>query len=101
MMKVSTEFRKGVFFVRLVGRNGNGSEIKKILNIIEELEIKFVVFNLTNADDISMEELNTINCFLKKDEKRKILFVEDKRKNRLFPNIFPNIKREIDAFLYL
>lgn len=101
MMKVSTEFRKGVFFVRLVGRNGNESEIKKILNIIEELEIKFVVFNLTNADDISMEELNTINCFLKKDEKRKILFVEDKRKNRLFPNIFPNIKREIDAFLYL
>ena len=45
MLKISTEYHKGVFFVRIVGRNDNGRKLKEIFNMIDELGIR--LFNNT------------------------------------------------------
>ena len=97
MSKISTEYRKGVFFVRLVGRNGNEKEIKKIFTLIDELGIHKVVLNLERIQFISLEAVKEIEKYQTKTNLKKLLIICDQRRNRLL-NILPCIDREIDAF---
>ena len=70
MLKISTEYRKGVFFVRIIGRYDNGSKIKEILNIIDELGISNIVFNLKKLDFLSIEQIKEIyNHYLRSKKK--------------------------------
>ena len=57
MLGVRTEYKKGVLFVRLVGRIDNEGYLKKINWLIEEIGIKFTVLNLTKISNISLENI--------------------------------------------
>lgn len=63
MLTITTEFRKGILFVRLKG-NLNKETIykfnKKVINIIKENGIRNVVFNFSNLKSIDMKGINTI-----------------------------------------
>ena len=102
MAKISTEFRKGVFFVRLVGRNGNESEIKSIIELIEEFGINNIVINLTKLNSLSLEMIQRLNEFLKEKSKEKNLFlIYNQNKSRIFEGKFPMIEKQIDVYSIL
>ena len=102
MARISTEFRKGVFFVRLVGRNGNESEIKSIIELIEEFGINNIVINLTKLNSLSLEMIQRLNEFLKEKSKEKNLFlIYNQNTSRIFEGKFPMIEKEIDVYSIL
>lgn len=101
MLKISTEYRKGVFFVRIIGRNDNERKIKEILNIIDELGIKKIVFNLKKLDSISVNQIKEINNFKETRKEKKLFIIYDQKKSRLFQNFLPNLETELDVFSYL
>ena len=101
MLSISTEFRKGIFFVRLVGRIDNEGYLDDINQIIDNIGIKYMVLNLNNLNDISLESVKHIMNYNQKIlKKKKYLFICDNSniRNRLFKNTIPNIKNEIEAF---
>ena len=101
MLKVSTEFRKGIFFVRLIGRIDNEGNLKNIYDLVEEIGIRYVVLNLNFLNDVSLENIkyimNYANTILKKN-KLLIICDQSSRRNRLFKNLIPKISREVEAF---
>ena len=101
MLKVSTEYRKGVFFVRIIGRYDNGSKIKEILDIIDELGISNIVFNLKKLDFLSIEQIKEIYNFKENRKEKNLFIIYDQRKSRLFKNFLPNLDKELDVFSYL
>ena len=63
MLNVSTEFRKGILFVRLRGHLNKDTVSKlnkKVTNIIKDNGIRNVVFNFSNLKSIDMKGINTI-----------------------------------------
>ena len=63
MLNVSTEFRKGILFVRLRGHLNKDTVSKlnkKVTNVIKDNGIRNVVFNLSNLKSIDMKGINTI-----------------------------------------
>lgn len=101
MLQVSTEFRKGVLFVRLVGRIDNEGYLEKVNNLIENMGIRCIVLNLTALNDVSLESIvHIINYNKKILKKKKQLLICDSSniRNRLFKNNIPNIRCEIEAF---
>lgn len=102
MFKFSTEFRKGIFFIRLKGRLDNESYLKEIETLIDNFGIKYTVFNLNDSNSISLEAIECIIQYQKKMlEKQKVLIICDtNRRNRLFKNI-TKINNELEAFSYI
>lgn len=104
MFQVSTEFRKGVFFIRLVGRIDNGSYLKEISKLVEYFGITYIVFNISDLNNISLEIIKHIIQYQKQMlEKNKILVICDinQKRNRLFKNIIPRISNELEVFSYI
>lgn len=100
MLQISTEFRKGVFFVRLVGRIDNEGYLEDINRTIEQVGIRNIVLNLNDLNDISLESIrHIINYNDKILKKKKQLFICDTNdiRKRVFSTI-PNISNEIEAF---
>ena len=63
MLNVSTEFRKGIFFVRLKGnlnKDTVGKLNKKVTNLVKDSGIRHIVFNFSNLKSIDMKGINTI-----------------------------------------
>ena len=63
MLNVGTEFRKGIFFVRLRGhlnKDTIGKLNKRVTNIVKNNGIRNIVFNFTNLKSIDMKGINTI-----------------------------------------
>lgn len=63
MLTVTTEFRKGILFVRLKGhlnKDTINKLNKKVTNVIKDNGIRNVVFNFTNLKSIDMKGINTI-----------------------------------------
>ncbi len=63
MLNVSTEFRKGILFVRLKGhlnKNTISKLNKKVTNIVKENGIRNIVFNFANLKSIDIKGINTI-----------------------------------------
>ena len=100
-MKVNTEYRKGVLFVRLMGRMDENGYLNKVNDIIDDFGIRFVVLNLKELRDISLENIEHIIRYNEKILKKKIkLFICDskQRRGRMFENIIPSISNELEAF---
>ena len=60
MLKISTEFRKGVLFVRLLGQIENDKYLESINNLVEYVGIKFVVLNIENIKKIDVNNISDI-----------------------------------------
>ena len=101
MLGVRTEYKKGVLFVRLVGRIDNEGYLKKINWLIEELGIKFTVLNLTKINNISLENIENIrNYIINQGTKKRLLLIcdENESRNNIINQNIPKIKNEIEAF---
>ena len=100
MFYVSTEFRRGVFFVRVRGRIDNEGYLDDIDRIIDSIGIKFVVLNIDHVHDLSIDSIKCINDYNDKLLKKKcFLYLCDSNKNR--ERVFwliPKINSEIEAF---
>jgi len=97
LLKINTEFRKGVMFVRI-----KGNLSKDNINILDYKDFKYVVFNLDNLLSIDSDAINYIinyNTKIKKDNGKLIICEKNSNlANNLFKNIIPVIDNEIKAF---
>ena len=101
MLWVRTEYKKGVLFVRLVGRIDNEGYLKDINYLIEEIGIKFTVINITKLNDITKDNINQIitNIKLLKKKKHQLFICDENRlKNKYFIETIPKLNHEIEAF---
>ena len=101
MLKISTEFRKGVLFVRLAGRIDNDSYLESINNLIEDIGIRYVVLNTNNLRAIDVDSINDIieyNKKILKDQRRLLICDANNSRKRIFSNNIQKISCEIDAF---
>ncbi len=101
MLKINTEFRKGVLFVRLSGQIEDDNYLESINHLIENIGIKYIVLNIDNLMAVSVESINHIIDYNQKILKNKgRLLICDANHNRkvLFENRIPKINCEIDAF---
>ena len=78
MLTLTTEFRKGILFVRLKGHLNKDTVHKlnkKVTNVIKDNGIRNVVFNFSNLKSIDMKGINAIfyNYELCKNNKGKSL----------------------------
>mgnify|MGYP003305139412 CR=1 FL=1 len=99
-MQISTEYYRGILFIRMKGRLED-NDLAKINNIINEFGIKYVVLNLSSLKDVSLESIDHIIKYNKEIlKKKKYLLICDsnQRRNRLFKNIIPYINNELEAF---
>lgn len=101
MLRVRTEYRKGVLFVRLVGRIDNEGYLKEINELIEEFGIRFIVLNVTDLNDVSLTNISHMKKYIQKLKKKKRLLLicdESELRNPLFNKNISRIKNEIEAF---
>lgn len=101
-MQFSTEYRKGVLFIRLIGRiDDNAGYLNNIDDLIDDFGIRYIVLNLDNISYVSLESIKHImkynNRILKK-KKHLLICDSNQRRNRIFKNIIPYIKNELEAF---
>lgn len=100
-MQISTEYRKGVLFIRLIGRIDENGDLSNINDIIDDFGIKYIVLNLSGLNDVSLESIEHIikynNKVLKK-KKHLLICDSNQGRNRIFENIIPKINSELEAF---
>lgn len=101
-MQFSTEYRKGVLFIRLIGRiDDNAGYLNNIEDLINNFGIKYIVLNLDNISYVSLESIEHIMKYNKeilKKKKHLLICDSNQRRNRIFKNIIPYIKNELEAF---
>lgn len=101
MLRINTEFRKGVLFVRLNGQIDNENYLESINDIIEDIGIKYIVLNIDNLRFVDVNSINHIidyNRQILKKKGRLLICDTNINRNGIFKNMIPNIKCEIDAF---
>ena len=100
LLKINTEFRKGVMFVRI-----NGCLNKSNIETIRYNDFKYVVFNLDNLLSIDSYAINYIINYNNKiiDNNGKLIICDSKKSlvNNLFKDRIPIIDNEIKAFNFL
>ena len=103
MLKISFEFRKGIFFFRLIG-DLNKSSYKdrenEITNLLIENKFKYIVINTNYLKKIDWDGLNYITkiCYMTKKNKSNLVICDRYNIfNRLLNNNIPNIKNELDV----
>ena len=97
MLKVNTEFRKGIMFIRL-----KGNLSKDNISNIECNDFKYVVFNLDNLLSIDSYSIKYIINYNRKKVKDngKLIICDSNNSlvNNLFKDVIPIIDNEIKAF---
>lgn len=99
-MNISTEYRRGILFIRPIGRIDDNEFLNKINEVIEWFGIKYIVLNISNLEEISLSSIKHINNYNKKILKKKkhLLICDSKLRMRRLFNIIPNISNELEAF---
>lgn len=103
MLEIIFEFRKGIFFIRLVGNLNNQNYKDEDINLkqlIIDNKFKHIVINTNYLDEIDLDGLNyLIEIFNTTKTNKANLVICDKKNifNRLSNNNFPNIKSEIEV----
>lgn len=97
MLKVNTEFRKGIMFIRL-----KGSLSRDNISNIECSDFKYIVFNLDNLLSIDSYSIKYIINYNKEKIKNngKVIICDSNNSlvNNLFKDVIPIIDNEIKAF---
>ena len=103
MLKISFEFRKGIFFIRLIGNLNNQSykeEDKELKNLITENKFKYIVINTNYLEKVDLDGLNyLLEIFYITRVNKSNLVICDKNSifKRLLHNNIPSIKDEIEV----
>lgn len=103
MLKINYEFRKGIFFIRLIGNLNNKNykqENIKIKEIIIENKFKYVVINTNYLKKVDMDGLNyLLEIFDVTKDIESNLVICDKNSifKRLLNDTIPSIKEEIEV----
>ena len=103
MLNISFEFRKGIFFIRLLGdlNNKNYKHKETLLkNLIIENNFKYIVINTNYLNKVDLDGLNyLIKIFdmTKMNDSNLIICDRNNIFERLLNNSIPNIKEEIDV----
>ena len=103
MLKVIFEFRKGIFFIRLIGNLNNKNykkEDKQLKKIILENKFKYVVINTNYLEKVDLDGLNyllEIFYITRKNESNLIICDKNSIFKRLLNNNIPSIKDEIEV----
>ena len=97
MLKIDTEFRKGIMFIRI-----KGCLCKDNINNIDCEDFKYVVLNFDNLlsiDSYAIDYIINYNSKIKKDNgKLMICDSNNNMVNNLFCDVIPIIDSEIKAF---
>ena len=95
MLKVNFEFRKGIFFIRLIGDLTKDTYIKnedKIMSLINENKFKYIVVNTNYLKKIDLDGLNYITkiCYVVKENKSNLVICDKMKifKTLLNGNVF-------------
>lgn len=103
MLKINYEFRKGIFFLRLIGELNKKNYLKNedvISEIIKINKFKYIVINTNYLEKIDITGLNYILkiCNMTKETNSSIVIC-DKSKiiNKLFNYNIPNIESELEV----
>lgn len=103
MLKIDFEFRKGIFFIRLIGDmtrktyEVTGDELKKLLI---ENRFKYIVINVNNLKTIDQEGINYISeiyNMTKKNKSNLVLCDKFNMLNRIVKNNIPSISDELEV----
>ena len=103
MLEINFEFRKGIFFMRLIGNLCNKNYYNKkeqIKNLIIYNQFKYIVINTNYIEQVDLEGLNDLlEIFYVTKESNSNLVICDKNNifKRLLNNNFPIIKEEIEV----
>lgn len=103
MLKIIFEFRKGIFFIRLIGNLNNQNYEKedlKLKRIILENKFKYVVINTNYLEQVDLDGLNyLLEIFYVTKQNESNLIICDKNSifKRLLDNNIPSIKDEIEV----
>ena len=103
MLKIIYEFRKGIFFIRLLG-NLNKDNYQEKEDLLEQIitynKFKYIVINTNYLEKTDLEGLNLIiNLFTIIKENNSDLILCDKYQiiKKLFNLNVPNIKDELEV----
>lgn len=102
MLKINFEFRKGIFFIRLIGNLNNKNYITKdsfLKELIIENKFKYVVINTNYLDKVDLDGLNyLLEIFYITKINDSNLIVCDKNNifKRILNSSIPSIKEEIE-----
>lgn len=103
MLKINFEFRKGIFFIRLIGNLNNYNyeqECKKIKELIIENKFTYIVINTNYLEKVDLNGINYLQeLFNITKENKSNLIICDKNSifKRLLNNNIPSIKSEIEV----
>ncbi|MBQ8681551.1 MAG: hypothetical protein IJ509_01385 [Bacilli bacterium] len=101
MIDIRTEYRKGVLFIRLIGRIDNNDYLNEIRDLINKIGINYIVLNLENLNYISLESIDHImkyNNEILKKKKHLLICDSNQGRGRIFEKFIPNISSELEAF---
>lgn len=98
-MKIYTEYRKGILFLRLYGKFNNKKLKDTIEYLIHQLGVNVIALNLSELEYISLGNIKLINnqnkIILK--EKKKLLIIDKEIRHNLFKKI-PSLTTEVETF---
>jgi len=103
MLEINFEFRKGIFFIRLIGdlNNQNYKQKDHILkHLIVENKFKYIVINTNFLKKVDLDGLNyLLEIFFITKTYESNLIICDKNSifKRLLKNNIPSIKEEIEV----
>ena len=103
MLEINFEFRKGIFFIRLIGNLKNQNYIpedEKIKSLILENKFKYIVINTNYLENVDLDGLNyLLEIFYITTRNQSNLVICDKNNifKRLLNNNIPSIKDELEV----
>lgn len=103
MLKINFEFRKGIFFIRLIGNltNKNYKQNEILLkDLIIKNKFKYIVINTNYLNNVDLDGLNyllEIFYITKMNESNLIICDKNSIIKRLLNNSIPSIKEEIEV----
>jgi len=103
MLKINFEYRKGIFFIRLIGNLNNKNyqqEDIKLKRLILDNKFKYIVINTNYLKKVDLDGLNyLLEIFYITKENESNLVICDKNSifKRILNDNIPSIKDEIEV----
>ena len=103
MLEINFEFRKGIFFLRLIGNLNNKNykhHEEKLKNLITVNKFKYIVINTNYLEKVDLDGLNyllEVFYITKMNESNLVICDKNKIFKRLLNNNIPSIEEEIEV----